>query len=322
MYLPIPARMAKHVRAIPVIHMKGSMLAGLITLSQRTPFRGRGGYGVTEAQRSTVDPTIRFRQAIAEAASVGRFYNFFADLPESLRGKTVLDFGCGYGGKTVEFARWAARVCGIEPYSNMVALAREYARHVGSLNAEFELCGQDAIPYPDGAFDVVPSHDVLEHVDNPDTSLKEIARVLKPGGIAYIVFPPYDGAFSHHLDYITLLPGLHWFFRPHTLIETVNSLLAENDAYGTSQQPEPRRSWSGERYVLPGLNGLTSRQFKVLAQKYFAHHSTVHKPIGFGAQSKAARGVAFALSPLMRIPGVNERLSISIAAVLKKAGRA
>ena len=294
------------------------MLAALINLSQRTALRGRGGFGVTEAQKNAVDPRVKFRQAHAEAATVQRFYDCFPELPALLAGKTVLDFGCGYGGKTIEFGKSAKSICGIEPFANVIALANEYARHVGNRNSDFAICRQDHVPYAADTFDVVVSHDVLEHVDNPETSLKEIQRVLKSGGTAFIVFPPYDGAFSHHLDYITLLPGLHWIFDPHTLVEAVNTLLGENDAYGTAKQPAPHRSWSGERFVLPGLNGLTSAQFSRLAKKYFAEQRVVHRPVGFGMRSKAGRLMAAALLPLMQIPKVNERLSISIAAMLRK----
>jgi hypothetical protein len=82
--------------------------------------------------------------------------------------------------------------------------------------------------------------------------------VLRPGGVAFLVFPAYLGAFSHHLDYITLVPGLHWCFSPATLVAAVNDILANggSERFGTSQQPEPVLGFDLKRPVLPTLNGL------------------------------------------------------------------
>lgn len=289
----------------------------LIRFSQYTPLKGRGGYGLREAQKSSADPHERFRQAYAEAATITKFYAYFPDLPTSFNGMKVLDFGCGYGGKTVEYGKSAQLTVGIEPFPNMIQHAEEYSVYAGSKNVEFKICSQDKIPFMDETFDIVVSHDVLEHVDNPEVSLQEISRVLKPGGVAYIVCPPYDGAFSHHLDYITCFRGLHWFFSAHSLIATVNKLLQEED-FGTAEQPIPKKSWSGERFVLPMLNGLTGAQLKSLSVKYFSDHRIEYKPIGFGMSSWTGRLVATALSPLMRIPWLRERVSFSIAAKLSK----
>src|SRR4029077_9157407 len=66
-------------------------------------------------------------------------------------------------------------------------------------------------------------YDVLEHVRSPAVSTAELFSVLKPGGTALLVFPVYLGMRSHHLDYITSLPGLHWVFSAATLVEAVNS---------------------------------------------------------------------------------------------------
>ena len=163
----------------------------VISTSRWTPLRGLGGYGMTDDQAAAEDPTRRFRQAFAERDGVGAFYRFFPDLPDALVGKAVLDFGCGYGGKAVEFARSARFVAAVEPFENMIRAARDYAEHEAAANVEFRVCEQDRIPYDDESFDLVLSHDVIEHVDDPETSLREIRRVLRPGGRAYIVFPPY-----------------------------------------------------------------------------------------------------------------------------------
>jgi len=88
-------------------------------------------------------------------------------------------------------------------------------------------------------------------------ALREIARVLRPGGHAYLVFPTYLGARSSHLDYVTRLPALHRVFGPDRTVEAVNSVLSAGPTrYAIKRQPEPTVSTLGYR-ILPGLNGLT-----------------------------------------------------------------
>jgi len=291
----------------------------IIRASSRTPLRGIGGYGPTADEVSASDPALRFRQAYAERDDVGAFYVAFPSLREAMAAKSVLDFGCGYGGKAVEFARHARSVAAIEPFDNMIRAARDYAASVSAANVEFRVCDQERIPYDDETFDLVLSHDVLEHVDNPETSLSEIHRVLKPGGRAYIVFPPYDGMMSHHLDYLSRVPGLHWMFSAHTLVNAVNSIL-ETSNVSVSRQPEPRRAWTGKRYVLPQLNGLTGPEFEALAGRYFASAAVDYRLLGVNRRTiavSALRKLLFA--PFARTSPLNrDRVTGSIAAVLTK----
>ena len=209
--------------------LSANVAHGIITLSRWTPFRGVGGFGFTDDQMQSSDASVRYAQALAERGEAATFYRYFPDLPGRIRGRRVLDFGCGYGGKALAYADHAAFVAGVEPFEHVIALARGFATHQKAENVEFKVCRQDRIPYPDESFDVVVSHDVLEHVDDPERSLEEIARILKPGGEAYIVFPPYDGMFSHHLDYASRIPALHWLFSAPTLVAAVNRLIAVRD---------------------------------------------------------------------------------------------
>jgi SAM-dependent methyltransferase len=76
-----------------------------------------------------------------------------------------------------------ARPVGVEPLLGFVRLAGEYLG-----DPESVLQGAaEAIPLPDESQDVVLFESVLEHVDSPAQSLQEIFRVLKPGGVAYVV---------------------------------------------------------------------------------------------------------------------------------------
>jgi SAM-dependent methyltransferase len=96
-------------------------------------------------------------------------------------GGSLLDAGCGTGG----FLVWAAaagaftRLCGIDISPEAVELARETLPQV-----ELRVAPLDRIPFGDSEFDLVVSNDVLQHVaeDSLDASLKELRRVLRPGG--------------------------------------------------------------------------------------------------------------------------------------------
>jgi 2-polyprenyl-3-methyl-5-hydroxy-6-metoxy-1,4-benzoquinol methylase len=293
-------------------YLAKALATAAIRASQFTPFRGRGtAYAVGEEQTASTDPRVRFAQGFTESGVVGQFYDFFPELPTALEGKDVLDFGCAYGGKAVEFAKHAKSVSAIEPFPHVIELAQAYARHLGTANVEFQVCSQDSIPYRDESFDIVLSHDVIEHVDDPSGSLREIERVLKPGGKAYVVFPPYDGMFSHHLDYATLLPGLHWLFAAETLVDVVNTLPT-----GMAEQPKPLPSWDKRRKVLPWLNGLTGPQFHKLAEAFADAHIEYHL-VGHD-RGRFARTVSRAvLAPLAKV-GLRDRMTQSIAAVLTK----
>ena len=204
------------------------------------------------------------------------FREFFAlfpgiDIEASLAAKDVLDFGSGYGGKTVDYSRisGARSVVGVEPFDKPIASSRRYAASLGASSVSFEVCGSKTVPFGDESFDVVVSYDVLEHVESPPDSIREIFRVLRPRGKAFLAFPVYLGAASHHLDYVTSLPGLHWIFSADTLIRAVNSILGDDPSrFTTNLQPPAGNSFDGRSAVLPSLNGLGGRHLRHLFEPF------------------------------------------------------
>ncbi len=176
-----------------------------------------------------------------------------------LRDQVVLDLGCGYGGRTVFYARdcGARQVEGIEISARMVERCEHFAAEMNVANVAFRIAFAEDLPFPEGQFDTVVSYDVLEHVSDPRIALSEISRVLKPGGTAWLVFPTYRGAWASHLDYLTRVPALHRIFDPDVIVEVVNELLTRDpQRYGVEPQPPPKLSALG-KLVLPTLNGLT-----------------------------------------------------------------
>jgi ubiquinone/menaquinone biosynthesis C-methylase UbiE len=107
---------------------------------------------------------------------------FLARLKPGMR---VLDCGCGPGTITLGFAERVAPggVVGTEIEKSQVTLARRKAAERGVSNASFELADIYALPFEDASFDAVFSSAVLGNLREPVRGLRELLRVLRPGGI-------------------------------------------------------------------------------------------------------------------------------------------
>jgi ubiquinone/menaquinone biosynthesis C-methylase UbiE len=75
--------------------------------------------------------------------------------PSLVRGKRVLDLGCGDGRLALGVAPYAKRVDGIDPDSDAIAAAKRNARKVGVRNVRFAAGAAQRLPYRDATFDVV-----------------------------------------------------------------------------------------------------------------------------------------------------------------------
>jgi len=98
------------------------------------------------------------------------------------RGLRTLDIGCGGGLLAEEFARLGCDVSGIDPSAESLTAAERHAGEQG-LRIDYRQGTGEAIPFPDAAFDIAYSCDVLEHVADLPRVIAETARVLRPGGI-------------------------------------------------------------------------------------------------------------------------------------------
>jgi ubiquinone/menaquinone biosynthesis C-methylase UbiE len=106
-------------------------------------------------------------------------------LPHGRQGLRLLDMGCGSGSMTVGLAASVAsgEAVGIDVEPTVIERARRRAADDGIPNVFFEVGSAYALPFPDGAFDAVSAHTLLQHVRDPLRVLREARRVLKPGGV-------------------------------------------------------------------------------------------------------------------------------------------
>ena len=101
-------------------------------------------------------------------------------LPHLKPGLRLLDVGCGPGTITADLAQrlGASRVCGIDASADIVDDARrEYP------DIEFTVGDVNHLPFDDASWDIVHAHQLLQHVSDPVAALKEMRRVVRPGGI-------------------------------------------------------------------------------------------------------------------------------------------
>jgi ubiquinone biosynthesis O-methyltransferase len=103
------------------------------------------------------------------------------ELAGNVAGREILDVGCGDGAFALELAERGAAVTGIDASSAMIDAARTRARRHNA-EIDFQVAQAEQLPFPSEQFDVVTAITILCFADDPAPVLREIARVLRPGG--------------------------------------------------------------------------------------------------------------------------------------------
>ena len=122
--------------------------------------------------------------------------------PQLVPGLSLLDVGCGPGTITVEFADRLepGRVVGLDASAEVIGRAsREFERD----NLSFVVGDAYSLPFDDDTFDIAHAHQTLQHVADPVAVLRELRRVVKPGGLVAARDVDYAG-----LIWYPLVPGL------------------------------------------------------------------------------------------------------------------
>jgi SAM-dependent methyltransferase len=109
------------------------------------------------------------------------------DLSGTLR---VLDAGCG-SGRTLDELAILGEAHGVELNPAALSIARARGHDVREAPVE-------EIPYDDASFDLVTCLDVIEHTDDDSVALRELRRVMRPGGYLVVSVPAHRWLWSHH----------------------------------------------------------------------------------------------------------------------------
>lgn len=183
----------------------------------------------------------------------------YAKAPESMGvylsevdifGKTIVDFGCGWGGETKWLSeQGAAKVIGIDVNEDALTQSRNYC----GTEAEFT---SDITKVDDCSCDAVFSTNVFEHVLNMEETLDQLWRILRPGGCIVSNFGPlFYSPYGCHFYWAGLYPWSHLWLGRGWLQRKADRLRGvESDA----------KSWAEM-----GLNKITFQSFAKIARKRF-----------------------------------------------------
>lgn len=205
----------------------------------------------------------------------------FPELEDRIKGKKVLDYGCGDGFQSVAIANLGAEnVLGVEIDDDRLGHAKKLANGVGNVEFARKI---------DGKFDVVISLNAMEHFVKPLENLKEMKDALRGEGLIFLTFgPPWFAPYGHHMYFFCPFPWINLFFSEATVYR-VRSLYRSDGA--TSYHP--------------GLNRMSVRKFERLIRE-----------AGLSVEKKKYRSVKN-IGVLAKIPFLRELFVIQVDAILR-----
>lgn len=165
-----------------------------------------------------------------EAYEAGHLARLEAILGRTVAGLRLLNLGCGTGGFTVTARRAGARAVGVDPEPEAVAICRLKGDHGGGSAVTG---AAEALPFRDGAFDLVYCFSTLEHVADVAGAVREMVRVVRTGGAVYVHGPNALACYEGHykLFWLPRMPKalarayLRLRGRPTGFVDTLNPLL-------------------------------------------------------------------------------------------------
>lgn len=145
-----------------------------------------------------------------DAHEAGHVTSLERALGTPVRGRRLLNVGCGTGGFNVAARRAGADVWGIDASAEAAALTAARVPEARTLRATAE-----ALPLASASFDVVYCFSTLEHVADARAAVREMVRVLRPGGRLYLHTPHRWSLVEGHYKMLWI-PGLpRWLARAY-----------------------------------------------------------------------------------------------------------
>jgi len=152
------------------------------------------------AQRDLGKAALRGEPSYVWRAGQERRLKMILDAAGHRLAGRVLENGCGIGTYVERLTPLAGQVIGLEYDFQRAREARSRSERI--------LCAAgEKLPFPDDNFDLILSHEVLEHVQDDAAALREMLRVLRPGGRMLIFVPNRGYPFETH--------GIYWRGRYH-----------------------------------------------------------------------------------------------------------
>lgn len=133
---------------------------------------------------------------------------------------SVLEIGCGEGGNMKPFVDLGCKVTGIDIDSSQISIARKiYSDHPNSHNLKLMCEDIYKVDHLDDSFDIIIIRDVIEHIPQQEKFIPFIKRFIKPGGIIFVGFPPWQNPFGGHQQVcgnklLSHTPWIHLLPRP------------------------------------------------------------------------------------------------------------
>jgi ubiquinone/menaquinone biosynthesis C-methylase UbiE len=189
---------------------------------------------------------------------------------DAFAGQRLLEVGCGMGTDLLQFARGGAQVTGVDLTPRSIETSRHHLKLYGE-SGDFALTDAEKLPFADESFDVAYSNGVLHHTPDTGAAVREIHRVLRPGGLARVML--YHRNSWYYWSEIMLHRGLlrGQLLRGQTAEEIMGRYVEVNEGEGRPlvkvySQRQARALFSMFREVKTEVQQLTRGDFHFLGR--------------------------------------------------------
>lgn len=192
--------------------------------------------------------------------------DFIAQKTALIKPKKILDVGCGRGFylKLLSVFPFVEKIVGVEINPNYADMAKSLVKN--DKKAKVTVGSIYQLPFTDNYFDVVIASEILEHLTDEKTALKEIKRVLKSGGTLLLTVPNKNFPFLWDpLNYLLMKTGWHvpkniWWlagiWADHERLYTpkqISALLTKAGFKITTEKQFVSWCWPGSHFLLYGI---------------------------------------------------------------------
>ena len=197
-------------------------------------------------------PSIIDREKYSEwrMQSVEKEIRIMESLGLSLKGKIVMDFGCGEGGKLIKLYELNPfKLIGVDIDSSSLEYAETLisSRLSSPTNIELIKATSTKIPLSSSSVDIIICLDVLEHISHLNSVVTEWYRILKSSGKIFFKYQPNESPYGHHADRFIVLPWIQYILSK----EEMDSLFNRTKVYWKKSNNN-----SDSLAVLPFINKL------------------------------------------------------------------